>query len=171
MPDADGNHSFESATAALPSRCGRPATQTVTKTFSKRGVSETWARKIESAIEQGEIVETSRHTLAEAIHRYKDEPGCDLNAKEKNTLAGWSKELANAGCHRCVAPTSSKRATSSARQNPDLVARSHQQRSTDTSAQSARFSPQRWRGSGSTPIRPNSASDREQPTRAAADRR
>ena len=30
----------------------------ITKTFSKRGIAEKWARKIESAIEQGEIVES-----------------------------------------------------------------------------------------------------------------
>jgi len=47
----------------------------VTKTFSSRRNAEQWARRIESSIEQGEVVETARHTLADAIERYQNEAG------------------------------------------------------------------------------------------------
>ena len=65
----------------------------MTQTFSSKRNAEQWARRIESNIEQGKVVETGRHSMSDAIDRYKNEHDHELGTKEKNLLDWWSKQL------------------------------------------------------------------------------
>ena len=84
---------------AIIRKAGHPP---VTKTFSSRRNAEQWARRIESSIEQSEVVETGRHALAEAIERYRNDSGQGARYKREE-LARLVVEAIGRAAHVVVA--------------------------------------------------------------------
>ncbi|MFU8817564.1 MAG: tyrosine-type recombinase/integrase, partial [Pseudomonadales bacterium] len=70
-------------------KAGHP---TLTKSFTTRRDGERWARQTEAAIERGETFDAEKHTLAEAIKRYLEDPDRDLNKYQKSVLTWWRDE-------------------------------------------------------------------------------
>ena len=65
------------------------------KSFGTKRDAEIWARKYETAIDEGEVFDDPKHTLAEGIDRYTGDTDRTLSQYRRTILNWWRDEATN----------------------------------------------------------------------------
>lgn len=68
---------------------------TLTETFSSKRKAQDWARRTEARIDEGEVFDDPKHTLAQAVDRFLEDPDRSLSKYQKGVLKWWRDAAQN----------------------------------------------------------------------------